>query len=105
MSNSQRSANVNATGDEDVDTRCYALALTGTTAGHFSEVQGVRAVSIVNPVANSVAVLVGDNSLQVVTVYPGDDPFRVRCTRLDQVYVKNASSATQTVYGVAEVRA
>lgn len=100
----ERSGSVATTGDEDIQTRCYSLALTTTAAGHFAEVRNVRAVTIVNPDTNSVAVLVGDSSLQIMTVNPGDER-RVRCTRLDDVYVKNASSTSQTVYGIAEVRA
>lgn len=104
MSQSQRSSNVTPTGDEDVETRVYSLALTATNAAAFPEVQGTRAVTVVNPLENAVDVLVGDSGSQPIRLYPGDD-MRVRCTRLNQVYVKNASSATQTVYGVAEVRA
>lgn len=99
-----RSANVTTTGDEDVQTVCEALSLAGTAPAHFSQ-RAARAVLIVNPAGNSQAVLVGDSGYQVIAVYPGDDPFRIRCTRMDQVYVKNAVTATQTVYGVAEVQA
>lgn len=82
-------------------TAVLSNALTTTAASAFPS-QACRMLTVENPSSNSVDILVGNVGSELLRLAPGEGrPFR--CTNANQISAKNASTATQTVYGIAEV--
>ena len=77
-------------------------ALTGTTAAPLAADTACTSVAVQNPADNAEHVLVGDSSSQVLDLAPGD-AVSLDVGNLDQVYVANAASASQSVVWLAEV--